>query len=275
MGCGGSKEILEECEKPLCSKMEIVDIEEVDSTFQNTSELICKIEKIRKILCDDLTDNYYCTGAWAYKIPTPEQALLCSIWRLGVDNKGKVADIGFSAENLCFEGGSNSEAGNQAANNYLNYMKNLPNEVKQEEINEIIDKLNVICEQVTDNMDNYLSNIGEKCEQNPMKGFKLCGNLKSNLAKATSALNCARGLSVKVKELIACSPNILSNCNPENFLKQNDHIVKAMKFKETENLGIAWNVVDSGHRRGKNCKAADDEYKAKLKARNEILEKMK
>jgi len=274
MGCGGSKEILEECEKPLCSKMDRVELEDLDGIFSKCSEIINQIEQKRQILVDDLIDNYYNTGAWAYKKPDPDKALECCIWKLGVDNKGKISEIGFNSECSLFEGNCNSENGNKAANDLINYMKNIENLFRQEEKDKLKDELTEIVEQVSSNMNNYIKEIGEKCESNPMKGFKLCSNLKCNLAKASLALNCSKDLWGKMNDLLASAPKVMKKCTHENFELQKEYVEKACKSNETENLPIAWFVIPSNSRRGNTCKAADEEYCTKLKARKLLFSKI-
>jgi len=274
MGCGGSKETLEGCEKPLCHHMAKIEIETIDGTFDKCSSVICQVEEKRKFLCDELMDNYYHTGAWVYKTPDPQRALECAVWRLGVDNKGKVSDIGLNVESMCFEGNSNSEKGNGAANNLINYMKCLTTEWKQEDLTAICDQLTEIVNDLTSNMENYMNEIKDKCSSEPMKMMKCVSNLKTNLSKATIALTCIKDLVNKMKELVECAPAVMANMSPDKLLSQQAHVDTACKSKQTENLPIAFSVVQADHRRGKTCKAVDDEYCQKLKARQEILAKI-
>lgn len=274
MGCGGSKEVLEGCEKPICHMMQKTEIENIDGTFDRCSQVIAQVEEKRKFLVDELMDNYYHTGAWAYKCPDPQKALECAVWRLGVDNKGKVADIGMNHEAMCFEGNSNSEKGNQAGNNLMNYMKCLTTEWKQEDLTGICDQLTEIVNEITGNMENYTNEIKEKCSSEPMKMMKCCSSLKQNLAKSTCALNCMKDLCEKMKMLCECAPAMMASCTPDKLLLQQEHVDKACKSKQTENLPIAFCVIAADHRRGKTCKAVEDEYCAKLKARKEMLAKM-
>ena len=274
MGCGGSKEILEGCEKPLCHKMETIEIDSIDSIFAKSSTIICQVEEKRKFLCDELMDHYYHTGGWAYTCPDPQKALECCVWRLGADNKGKVTDIGLNVEGPNFEGASNSEAGNQAANNLIGYMKCLATDWKMEDMTSISDQLGEIVTEITSNMDTYAKEIGDHCSSNPMKMMSCMSMLKKNLAKATCAVNCIKDLITKMKELCACAPGMMASCSPDKLLGQQGHVEKAFKSKQTCNLSIAWCVINADVRRGKTCKAADEEYCCKLKARKECLAKM-
>lgn len=274
MGCGGSKEVLEGCEKPLCHRMEKMEIESIDATFEKISNIITQVEQKRKFLCDDLMDNYYNTGAYAYKCPDPQKALECAVWRLAVDNKGKVSDIGMNSETMCFEGNQNSEKGNCAANGLINYFKCLTNEMKMEDMTAIADQLTECVNEITSNMEQYTNDIKDKCSSEPLKMMKCCGYLKTNLSKATCALNSCKDLCNKMKELVECAPAMMANCSPDKLLDQQAHVDKAMKSKQTENLPIAYCVIASEHRRGKKCQDAENCYQMKLKARKECLDKL-
>lgn len=267
MGCGGSKENVEEYEKPLNPKMDIVDLEKVDGIFLKCSKIIIQLEPIRKTFFDDLIDIYYQTGAWAYICPDPQKALECSIWRLGVDNKGNTSEIGFNTHGPCFEGGCNSEEGNNAANNLIEYMQNLTTKFKEEDIHFIFNELNEIVNEISKNMDSYVKEIGDKYESHPLKGFQLCGLLKGNLAKATHALNCAKESSIKIKDLLK-EPKFITSNIPNILRAQSKLIEQACKIKQTKNLSISWNLVHNDLRRGKSLNAAKTEYENKIKVRN-------
>lgn len=276
MGCGSSKskEILEGCEKPLCHKMEKFEIDSIDSNFEKCSTIICQVEEKRKFLVDELIDNYYHTGAFAYKCPDPQKAFECAIWRLAVDNKGKVSEIGINSHEMCFEGKSNSEKGNLAANNIIGYMKCLTTEWKMEDLTAISDQMTEVVNEITSNMDNYSNEIKDKMSSEPMKLMKCVENLKGNLAKSTCALECIKQLCDKMRELCECAPALMENCTLEKLENQQSNVDKALKGKETENLGIAFSVLEANDRRGKTLKNVEDEYNTKLKARKDCLEKI-
>lgn len=274
MGCGGSKEILEGCEKPLCHRMEKLDIESIDSCFERCSTIIMQVEEKRKFLADELCDQYYHTGAYVYATPDPQKALECAIWRLGVDNKGKAVDIGFNVETMCFEGKSNSEKGNSVANCFIDYMKRLATDWKMEDMNAISDNLSELVNEITSNMENYAGDIKEKFSSNPMGIMKGLSQMKTNLTKSTHALNCTKELCTRLKELCESAPAMMKNCTPDKIAGQQAHIDKAVKGKQTENLPIAFCVVEDKLRRAKTCKAVDEEYCAKQKFRTECLAKI-
>ena len=271
MGCGGSKnEILEGCEKPLCHIMEKVDINEIDDCFSTTSRNICLIEEKRKLLVDECMDNFYHTGAIVYKTPGPQNAIDACIWRLGKDNKGKVAEIGFNSETMCFEGSGNSEQGNMVANQFIGYMKCLA-EQKPDDFIALCSEHAENVNGITSNMDKYMTDIKEKYSSEPMDGMKCCNSLKVNLAKATTALNCMNGLKDKLMMVVECAPKMMEKCNPEKFQEEQANVDKAVASKATCNLSIAWAVVEAAERKPKTCKQIMACYAEKVACRNKIL----
>jgi hypothetical protein len=266
MGCGGSKDSLEKFEKPLCHKMEKYFLENIDSVFEKCSPFIQNVEEKRKLLIDDLMDIYYQTGAWVYKNPDPQKALECAVWRLGVDNNGIISDIGLNLKTLRFEGNSNSGKGNSAANYLITSMKYLTNKWKIEDFTQISNQLNEFLNEISGNMEKY------EIEINEME-LKI-SYLRQNLEKCKRAYACIKDLIVKMKELIECAPTIIINCDPSKFLNHQPNVQKAFEANLFENLDIAFFIVDPKHRRGKTCKAVEDDYSLRLKMRNEILAKI-
>ena len=236
-------------------------------------ELINQIETKRKFFVDDLIDNYYHTGAWAFYSPDPLKALECCIWRLGVDNKGNTLEIGFNSNSLCFEGGANSENGNKITNDFINYMKILPDMYNEGEMKIIINELEEKIELIEENMVSYIKEIGKNYEKDPIKGFSLCRILRDNLDLSKFAVKSAKELWYIYNHLVKFSPKVLLNCSTEMFLTQNDKINKAIKLNQTENLPIAWNLIPSNLRRGNNYDAAIKLYSQKINLRNQYLTK--
>ena len=274
MGCGGSKsEILEGCEKPLCHKMECTGIADIDACFETASKNICSIEEMRKLLVDELMDNMFHTGGLVFKVPTPQKAIESCIWRLAVDNKGKVAEIGYNTESLCFEGSCNSEKGNMVANTLCSYMTCLT-KLKPEDCKLIADGCMENVEHITSNMEKFMGEIKEANSSNPMKAMSNCNALKVNLAKATCALNCMKELQGRIKMLMECAPEMMASCTPSKLLEQQGCVDKAMKSKQTENLPIAWGVCEIGDRKPKTCKEIEACYGEKVKARCAMIDKI-
>lgn len=275
MGCGGSKnEVLEGCEKPLCHKMAKLDIEDIDNLFEKCSGLICQVEEKRKFLVDEMMDNCYHTGAFAYKCGNLKQGLECAIWRLGVDNKGNVSEIGLNVESQTFEGSNNSQKGNDAANNMVGYVKCLGSNWKPEDLTGICDDLSGIANELAGNMDKYTGQISEKFSSSPLKVASACRDFKTNLNKSQNALSCLKELTEKLRELTACVPEIMAMCSPDKMNEQSACVELACKSKQTENLPIAFCVIPEDHRRAKTFKEVEDCYRNKLKARKECLAKI-
>lgn len=276
MGCGGSKknlEALEGTEKPCCHKMEKMESERIDGVFERCSALIKLIEEKRKFLNDELVDNYYHIGAYVYKNPTPTNALECAVWRLAIDNKGKIADIGMNTETNSFEGNANSEKGNSLVNNFINYMICLTTEMTQEELADLHNQLNELVNEINKNMESYENEVKEKFSPANTHMLKL-GGLRVNILKSSYALSVIKSLQAKMKELVEASPAMMELLNLEKLQSQQPHVDKAVKSNQTENLAIAFAVVNPSHRRGKTLQAVESEYAALLKTRNELLEKI-
>jgi|ERR1712032_350186 len=274
MGCGGSKkEILEGCEKPLCHKMEKIDIEEIDACFDQTSQNIVRLEEMRKLLVDELMDNMYHTGGIVYKMPCPKNAIESCIWRLAVDNKGKVSEIGYNSETMIFEGSCNSEKGNMIANTFCSYMKAIK-EVDPENCKDIAEKIGENQAQINSNSDKFMEQVKEKFSSDKMKAMACCDAMKMNMAKATCAANCLKQCQERMGMIMGGMKDMMDCCSPDKFLEQQACVDKAMKSKQTENLPIAWNVVEAAERKKMTVKQMEQCYGQKLKARNEILAKM-
>lgn len=263
MGCGGSKQTIDDCERPLNSKMEKIEIDGIDAVFERCSTLITQVEEKRKFLNDELMENYYHTGGFAYKCPDPKKALECAIWRLGVDNKGKITDIGINTEQMNFEGNNNSEKGNMAANNMIGYMRCLTQEWKMEDLTGIQDQLNECYNEVTNNMDNYMNEIKDKQSSDQMKLMKSMNNVKTNMGKTLSALNCLKLLIERMKNLCDMAPAMMESCTPDKLNEQQANVDKACKSKQTENLPIAFFVIPKNERRANTCKKVEEDYAAK------------
>jgi hypothetical protein len=253
--------------------MEIMDIERIDGVFERCSTLIQSVEEKRKFINDELMDNYYHIGAWVYKNPDPLKALECGVWRLGVDNKGKAADIGMNTELMSFEGNSNSETGNSIANNFVNYMRCLTTEMSPEDLTGLYDQLTELVNEINGNMERYENEVKEKHSSTNTHLLK-CSALRVNHLKTTHAHSCIKELQSKMKELVESAPAMMELLNPEKLLGQQEHIDKALKSNQTENLAIAFSVVSANHRRGKTLQAVEHEYANMLKVRNEALAKI-
>lgn len=275
MGCGGSKkEVLEGCEKPLCHRMEKIEIDSIDSVFDKCSNIIVQVEEKRKFLVDELMENCLHTGAYAHKNPNPKNGMECAIWRLGVDNKGNVSEIGLNVENMCFEGSNNSQKGNDAANNLIGYFKCLSQNWKMEDMTALSEELAGCVKEVSDNMENYMNEVKEKYSSEPFKMASAGSNLKCNLSKTQCACTCVKELCEKMQKLMAIAPELMAMCTPEKMKEQQASIDAAVKSKQTENLPIAFHVFPADQRRAKTCKGVEDIYNEKVKCRKEILAKI-
>ena len=275
MGCGGSKtEVLEGCENPLNHKMEKIEIDTIDSLFERCSGVIVQVEEKRKFLVDEMIDNLYHTGAFAYKLGNPKQGLECAIWRLGVDNKGNVAEIGLNLENQTFEGSNNSQKGNDAANNMVGYVKCLVTNWKSDDLTAITDGLSGVVNELTENMEKFAGDISEKYSSSPFKVVSAIKNLKTNLSNSKAALSCLKELAERLREITLLAPEIMAMCTIDKLKEQSANVDLAVKSKQTENLPIAFSVIPEDQRRAKTFKAVDDIYKNKLRARKERLAKI-
>ena len=277
MGCGGSKENYVEGELPIDNFMEKIGDEQVDGVFERCANLISQVEEKRKFLFDELNDNYYHTGAYVYRNPTPLNAIECSVWRLGVDNKGVIANVGINLESMQFEGAENSEKGNMVANNFTNYMKCITQEMKMEDLNSIHEHLTECVNEINANFENNKQTI----EKNPKlaKGNSLSvmnsvAKLKCNQAKANRALSICKAVCNRYKELHEGASAVMEFFNLEKIAAHQPHVENAVKSKQTENLAIAFAVVSPIHRREKTLKAVFASYQEKNKVRTAAYEKI-
>jgi hypothetical protein len=273
MGCGGSKGVLEEIEKPICTIMDKTELNHVDEIFSNSIEILIKIESKRKFLIDDLIDHYFHTGAWAFYSPDPLKAFDCCIWKLGIDNKNNSFQIGFNSKDYCFEGGANSENGNKIANDYLNYMKIIPDMYKEDEMKNFIEQLSEKIELIEENMVTHIKDIGKNYEENPIKGFRFCKILRLNLNILKNGVKIAKELWNIHNTLVKFSSKILSNCSTEFFNSHYGKIYMASRYKQFENLQIAWIIIQTNLRRKLNYEDAVKEYSIKINARKQYLNK--
>lgn len=274
MGCGGSKKIqLEGPERPMCHKMEKIDIECYDACFENTSKNIQNLEVMRKLLFDDYMDCMYQTGGLVHKCPNPQKALCASIWRLGVDNKGKASEIGFNSETMLFEGACNSEEGNSAANNLTAYIKRIQ-EVNPDDCKAIAEAIGENMKHISDNQEKCAADIKEKFASDKMKMIASCEALKVNIAKATCSANTLKECQQRMKLIKENIPEMMECCKAEKFADQQACVDKAMKSKETCNLGIAWDVVEAKERKNMTAKQIHACYTEKCRLRKEMFEKM-
>jgi len=76
--------------------MEKLEMETIDANFARAQIVINAIEEKRALLVDDLEEIYVKTGAIAFKTRDPAKAFKCVVWKLGVDNDGKIHEIGFN-----------------------------------------------------------------------------------------------------------------------------------------------------------------------------------
>lgn len=273
MGCGGSKDKLTGAEKPLDHWMEPLGMESIDATFQRASGIISTIEEKRVAIVDDLETVYHKSGAIAYKTRDLGKALKCVVWKLGVDNEGKVTEVGFSVDNHTFGGAKNSAEGNEAGNLLVAYCKNVLENWKPEDLSSILGDIEGIVKDFTDNMDNYAKEIQEKCASNPFDAIKKISKLKSNISNCTAAVECLKDLVNRLKELALSAPNVIAALNPAGMLKEAEHVEKAHKQKLRDAVQIAWNVIDAADRHGKTWNECVRDAEEKKKKRNEFFAK--
>ena len=229
MGCGGSKDLLPGAEKPLDHWMEPLELASIDGNFQRASGVISQIEEKRRLIVDTLEKVYEQSGAIAYKNRDLGKALKCIIWKLSVDNDGKISDIGLNKETHTFEGAKNSAEGNEAGNALVAYCKSLVEVIKPEELTNILTEIQGIVTDFGTNMPTYATEIQGAMGGNPFAGLKKISNLKNNVSKCAAAASGLKDIIVKLGALAASAPQILSALNPENMLKEAANVEKAHK----------------------------------------------
>jgi len=275
MGCGGSKDILlNSPDLPLDYWMESLDMESLDNQLKNAENIIITVEEKRRAIVDDLETIYSKTGAIAFKTRDLEKALKCAVWRLGVDNEGKVSEIGFNAETQNFEGKKNSEEGNNAANSLVHYCKNFIEKWKIEDLTDLLKSIEEIKNDMINKWDVYMKEIIQKNGRNPSDGFKKIAKLENNNSKCLDAIICLKDIIELFRIFIETAPQILAALNQETMLKEATHVEKAFKHKLIHPVKIAWNLIEKlEDRQGKNCNDCQREYSAKIKARNDLIAK--
>ena len=70
MGCGSSKIEDKPIDIPLNNKMEKLEISLLDENYEQVSNYIISIERIRQIIIDKLDENYLACGVCELKRPT-------------------------------------------------------------------------------------------------------------------------------------------------------------------------------------------------------------
>lgn len=273
MGCGGSKDKLTGAEKPLDHWMEPLEMGSMDEKFQRASVIISTIEEKRRAIVDDLEQVYHSTGAIAFKSRDLGKALKCLVWKLGVDNDGKVTEIGFNTENHTFGGKKNSSEGDQAGNKLVEYCKNLVENLKVEDITNLLNDIEALVKDFTDNMGQYSKEILEKCSSNPFDGIKKISKLKNNISNCLAAVVCLKDIVGKLNMLALSAPKVLAALNPEAMLKEAAHVEKARKQRLTDAVQIAWNIIDPKERHGKTWNESVKEAEEKNKKRHELINK--
>lgn len=272
MGCSGSRDKLQGAEKPLDHWIEPVGMEGLDATFENASKIIATIEDKRKAIVDEIEDIYGHSGTVAWKNRDLGKAFKAVVWKLGVDNDGKVSDIGFNSETHVFEGKKNSPIGNKAGNMLVNYVKNVTDEWKLEDLTNILADIEAISNDLSNNLDNYAKEVTDKFSSSPFEGIKKVAALKRNISKCTTAVASLKDIIERLKTLIGSGPSILASLNPENMQKESEFSEKAFKNKWSNPAQICWNLIEKPE--DKNGKKWDDcqkEYTQKFNARQEIL----
>lgn len=273
MGCGGSKDKLNGAEKPLDHWMEPLDMKSIDENFKRASGVISTIEEKRRAIVDDLDNVYESTGTIAFKTRDLGKALKCVVWKLAVDNDGKVAEIGFNADNHTFGGAKNSSVGNEAGNGLIEYCKNLVEIWKPEDLTTILGEIEAIVKDLTSNMDSYAKEIQEKSTSNPFDGLKKISKLKNNIVKCTAAVECLKDLFNRLKTLAQSAPQVLAALNPAAMLNEAAHVEKAHKLKLKDAVQISWNVIEPAERHGKTWNECVKEAEEKTKKRYEFFSK--
>ena len=274
MGCGSSKDKLEGAEKPLDHWMEKIEIESLDNNFEKAGKIIETIEEKRKFIVDEINDIFGHSGAIAFKQRCLTKAFRCVVWKLGVDNDGKVSEIGFNLETHVFEGKKNSQSGNEAGNRLITYLKRVTDEMKVEDLSNCLNDVESIANDFSSNFDNYCKEVTEKFTSSPFTALKKVSVLKNNMSKITKAISVLKDLIERLKNLVGSAPQILSMLNPENMLKESDHVEKAYRHKFKHAVEIAWNLIEkSEERQGKSWNECLKEYSDKVKARNDEFAK--
>jgi len=244
MGCGGSRELLTQAEKPLEHWMEPLDMEGLDRIFSSASNIIINIEEKRSAIVDELDNVYSNSGAIAYKNRDLNKALRCAFWKLGVDNAGKIDEIGFNLDNQQFEGGKNTEEGNLAGNTLIIYCKNLVENLKVEDLDNNLNDITNICKDLSENYEKYLQDTSEYCKDNPFEGFKKISIFRGNMSKCTKVISCLKDLIVILKNLTASASGILATINPVGKANEIANIEIAFKLKLTHPVQIAWILIE-------------------------------
>jgi len=275
MGCGASKDKLSQVEKPLEHWVEPLEMQGLDETFSSASNLIKTIEEKRSAIVDELESVYAKSGAIAFKKRDLNKALRCTIWKLGVDNGGKVDEIGINVESQLFERSNNSEEGNIAGNSLIYYCKNLLENWKIEDLTSILNELEEINKNLSENHERYMNIITENCKENPFDGFKKNSKIKGNRNKCENAISCLKQVIEILKNLALSAPDVLASLNPERIVKESIHVEKAFNKKLNNPVEIAWNLIENPKER--NGKKWDDclkDHEDKLKLKKALLDKL-
>ena len=272
MGCGGSKDKLTGADKPLDHWMEALEMETIDANFQRASGIITTIEEKRRQVINDLESVYESSGAIAYKNRDLSKALKCVIWKLGVDNDGNVAKIGFNFEDMTFGGAKNSTHGNEAGEKLIKYCKNILENWKPEDLTCILTEIEEIYKDFNGNMDRYTKEIQEKCTSNPFDAIKKMIKLKGNISKCTDAVVCLKDLIERLKMHAVSAPQVMASLNPVTMLKEAPHVEKAFKLRITDAVQIAWNIIEPHERQGKTWKDCVKEAEEKTKKRQKYFD---
>ncbi len=273
MGCGGTKTKYELTllETPLDYWMRPLHNLDLNSDMIEGMKLIKDAEECRSGIVDELNDVSAASGAIAYKNRNLTNNLRCVLWRLGVDNDGKIEAVKIEEGN--FSGEKNSEEGNAAGNKFFIYYRNLDFKGYGEKTFHISCKLKDLFSRLTKNMEENSKTLFEEFNDKPAEGFILQANLKENLAKIKNANNCLNELKDMVKGLSEDMRGV--NSVFESIANEAPKCLKAFQQKLTDPVQIAWSLVEKPEERhGKNWKDCFEEHKFKLKMRVDQLSKL-
>jgi hypothetical protein len=280
MGCGSSREKEETgIAAVLDSNMEKLNIEKLDSIFENAGQIIEKVEGLRSLIVDDKDELIIGSGACSYLEPKLNDAFYGICWKLSADNKGKFLDAGldFDIENTCLivTGTNNSEEATKAFDQFNAFIKGVIG--LSSEMMELSETVQQLSKDITENPQGIIEEVKNTDTSNPFELASTVKNAYSNIDNVRKVVVVIPALSVELASTLAFLKEIPVILSDSTKLSKIDEVgKKACQHKYTEANVITWQLMEDPKMRfGTKPQDGIKNWEDKRKNKQETKKKLK
>jgi hypothetical protein len=164
MGCGSSKTKLDPLNSPLNCNMDPTGVESIDTTFNNASGIMGKLEDIRVTLIDNRDTLVVKTGASAYQKPDMYACIVSFFWLVSTYSQGALKDLKIDIINEApfFEIVVEQKKVKKAYEALANYVKGVW--AIKDEVEGLCEEIGTLSETIANESGSYIDQVKELCK---------------------------------------------------------------------------------------------------------------